>query len=78
MKQIAMFAGIAGLLASLLAISGSSGQTLESYAGALTRPPLEDQFGFGFNSPRWLRSGRPYDGWGDEYLPPVAGVNDPG
>ena len=70
MKQFAPFAGFAVLLTSLLAMSGSSGQTLESYAGALTRPPLEDQFGFGFNSPRWLRPGNPYDGWGDEYLPP--------
>jgi len=41
----------------------AAAQTLESYAAALVRPPLEDQFGF--DAPRWLRHDGPgYDrGW---------------
>lgn len=64
---------LAALAAAALipaALIPAAGQTLESYAAALVRPPLEDQFGF--DAPRWLRHEGPgYDrGWdGDGYGP---------
>jgi hypothetical protein len=61
LKQLGLMA--AGTMLLGLATFSATGQTLESYAGAMVRPPLEQQFGF--SAPRWLqyRSERHDDGY---------------
>jgi hypothetical protein len=67
MRQIRLVASF--LSAAAAALTGlaapAPAQTLDSYAAAMVRPPLEDQFGF--YAPRWFRHDGPFDGGRDGY-----------
>lgn len=69
MKHLARLGFSFAVLAAGVAANSASGQTLESYAGAMVRPPLEEQFGF--DAPRWLihRGGYGDSGYDDGYGP---------
>jgi hypothetical protein len=61
-RLAACFCWCGAALAGALALP-AEGQTLDSYAAAMVRPPLEAQFGF--DAPRWLRHDGPFDdSWG--------------